>query len=74
MTFTETADQGMAQAMAAKAAAARALYAAELAVHDAHQTRVDAWIKAAHDRLHTAVVSYSSADALVASFTSPVAA
>ena len=37
----------------------------ELALHDAHQTRVDEWIAAAHDRLHLAVGRYEAADALV---------
>jgi hypothetical protein len=40
------------------------LYQAELAVHDAHQTHVDEWIAAAHDRLHLAVGRYEAADAL----------
>jgi hypothetical protein len=39
-------------------AAARHLYEAELALHDAHQSRVDAWIAAAGDRLHDAAVEY----------------
>jgi hypothetical protein len=41
--------------------AARHLYDAECALHVAHQTRVDAWVKAASDRLHDAVVSYLTA-------------
>jgi hypothetical protein len=40
--------------------AARALYEAELALHDAHQTHVDAWIAAAADRLHAAVLRYEA--------------
>lgn len=42
-------------------AAACQLHKAELALHDAHQTRVDAWIAAAADRLHDAVVRYIDA-------------
>ncbi|SBW26894.1 hypothetical protein FDG2_5086 [Candidatus Protofrankia californiensis] len=38
--------------------AARELYAAELALHDARQSGVDAWISAAADHLHHAVQSY----------------
>jgi len=74
MTITSSPDQTYQQAIAAKAVAAHALYEAELAAHDAHQTHIDAWITAAHDRLHSAVVRYSSADALVASFATGVAA
>jgi hypothetical protein len=60
-------DQTYLQAVAERDAAARKLYEAELAVHDAHQSRVDQWISAAHDRLHTAVVRYVAAqDALSA--------
>jgi hypothetical protein len=43
--------------------AARALYDAELALHVARQTRVDEWIRAAGDRLHTAVLRYEAATA-----------
>jgi hypothetical protein len=39
--------------------AASRLHNAELALHDARQTGVDAWIAAAADRLHEAVVSYT---------------
>jgi hypothetical protein len=67
MTITRTvnADQTYEQAVAARDHAARALYGAEVALHDAHQTHVDEWIGAAHDRLHTAVALYSAANALV---------
>lgn len=44
-----------------QAAAAGQLHRAELALHDAHQTHVDAWIKAATNRLHDAVVRYLQA-------------
>ena len=38
--------------------AARRMYDAECALHIAHQTGVDQWVKAAGDRLHEAVVAY----------------
>lgn len=38
--------------------AARRLYHAEVALHDAHASGVDAWITAASDRLHQAVVEH----------------
>jgi hypothetical protein len=67
MTITKnaTADQTYEQAVAARDHAASALYQAEVALHDAHQTHVDQWIGAAHDRLHAAVALYSAAKALV---------
>ena len=55
MIITQTIiDLTYEQAVAARNHAARALYQAELALHDAHQTRVDQWIAAAQDRLHVA--------------------
>lgn len=42
-------------------AAARRLYCAELALHDAHTTHEDAWIAAAADRLHEAIEAYLAA-------------
>ena len=41
--------------------AARRLYDAEVALHIARQTGVDAWIRAAADRLHEAVVAHTDA-------------
>jgi hypothetical protein len=38
--------------------AARHLYEAEVALHEAHQSHVDVWIAAAADRLHDAVVEH----------------
>jgi hypothetical protein len=38
-----------------------ALYDAECALHAAHQTRDDAWIAKAGDRLHDATVDYYAA-------------
>jgi len=55
------ADQTYQQAVSARDVAARKLYEAELAVHDAHQSHIDQWIRATHDRLHTAVVQYVAA-------------
>jgi hypothetical protein len=40
--------------------AGRRLHEAEIALHDAHQSRVDCWIAAACDRLHNAVVNYEA--------------
>lgn len=40
---------------------ARRLYEAECALHDAHQSRVDEWIRAAGDRLHAAIVEHVAA-------------
>ena len=65
MTIKQSADRTYQQAVAARDNAAHALYQAEVAVHDAHQTHVDQWIGAAHDRLHGAVALYSAANALV---------
>jgi hypothetical protein len=45
------------------AAAAKHLYAAECALHTAHQSHVDAWIAAASDRLHEAIVEHMAAEA-----------
>jgi len=42
-------------------AAERRLYEAEIALHIAHQTRVDKWIAAAADRLHDALVNHLAA-------------
>ena len=75
MTISASTDPTYEQAVAERDAAAHALYEAELAVHDAHQTHVDQWIGAAHDHLHAAIAEYAAADAAVASFHhDPVAA
>jgi hypothetical protein len=42
----------------AQSAAARRLYDAEVALHIARQTGVDAWMRAAADRLHDAVEAH----------------
>jgi hypothetical protein len=43
------------------AAAADAMYRAELALHDAFQAHVDAWVAAAYDRLHEAIAEHLAA-------------
>jgi hypothetical protein len=43
------------------AAASRHLFEAELALHDAHQSHVEAWIAAAGDKLHQAVLDHLAA-------------
>ena len=65
MTTKQSAGRTYQQAVVARDNAAQALYQAEVAVHDAHQTHVDQWIGAAHDRLHAAVALYSAASELV---------
>jgi hypothetical protein len=44
-------------------ATAQHLYDAECALHVAHQSHVDAWITAASDRLHEALVEYLAVQA-----------
>ena len=61
------ADRTYEQAVAAMDNAAHALYNAEVALHDAHQTHVDEWIAAAQDHLHLAVAEHSAAVARVSS-------
>jgi hypothetical protein len=51
---------------AAISEAARRLYDAEIALRIARQTGVGAWIIAAYDRLHDAIVSHTAALALPA--------
>jgi hypothetical protein len=65
------ADQTYQQAAAERALAARRLHEAEIAAHDANQTQVDEWIRAAHDRLHVAVTRYLAADAALTARTRP---
>lgn len=60
------------QAASRRDATARALYRAELAVHDAHESHVDAWIRAANDHLHEAVLQYLEADAALVAATESV--
>jgi hypothetical protein len=44
-----------------EADAARRMYEAEVALHIARQTGVDAWIGAAYDRLHEAIAAHTAA-------------
>jgi hypothetical protein len=67
MSAPRDAEQTYGEAVALRDRAAQALYQAELAVHDAHQTHVDEWIRPAHDRLHVAVTRYAEAAARVSS-------
>jgi hypothetical protein len=60
MVTTGTAGAGTADEDRAHATACH-LYDAECALHVAHQTRVDAWITAASDRLHQAVADHLAA-------------
>lgn len=59
MTGQATADLDGRQAAISEAA--RRLYDAEVALHIARQTGVGAWISAAYDRLHEAVVAHNAA-------------
>ena len=59
MTSQATADLDARQAAISEAA--RRLYDAEIALHIARQTGVGAWICAAYDRLHEAVVAHNAA-------------
>ena len=43
------------------AAAADRMYRAECALHAARQAHVDAWVAAAYDRLHEAIVEHTTA-------------
>ena len=68
MIITQTIiDLTYEQAVAAMDTAAQALYNAEVALHDAHQTHVDQWIAAAQDHLHLAVAEHGAAVARVSS-------
>jgi hypothetical protein len=42
------------------------LYLCELALHDAHQSGVDAWVRAASDHLHRALMRHRRAEAVLA--------
>ena len=67
MTTTISADhEHHEQALAARARASHALFEAELALHDAHQTGVDEWVLAACNHLHAAVLDYTDAERVLA--------
>lgn len=55
-------------------AAACRLYDAEVALHIAHQTQIDAWIEAAARRLHAAVLEHCAAERALGAADGPVAA
>jgi hypothetical protein len=59
--MTPQAPTGAAATDEREADAARRLYDAEIALHIARQTRVDAWISAAYDRLHEAIAAHTAA-------------
>jgi hypothetical protein len=63
-TADSTSTRHYQHALEARNQAARDLYDAELALHDAHQTHVDHWIRAASDHLHAALARHLEADAL----------
>jgi hypothetical protein len=66
----------VAEILAECEAAAADLYRCELALHDAHQSRVDSWVRAAGDHLHAALLRHYRAEAALrgdASFPATVA-
>jgi len=60
-TMTSQATAAPDARQAAISEAARRLYDAEIALHIARQTGVGAWIIAAYDRLHEAIVAHNAA-------------
>ena len=60
-TMTPQAPTSVAAIYEREADAARRLYDAEIALHIARQTGVDAWISAAYDRLHEAIAAHTAA-------------
>ncbi|MGN6605974.1 MAG: hypothetical protein ACTHMS_03045 [Jatrophihabitans sp.] len=48
------------------AAAADRMYRAECALHAARQAHIDAWVAAAYDRLHEAILEHSAVRSLAA--------
>ena len=62
---------GYLQAVAAREDAERRLFESEVTLHDAHQTGVDEWIRAAGDRLHDAVANLAAAEARLSRFGGP---
>jgi hypothetical protein len=65
-----TTSAGVAARDEGEGAAARRMYDAEVALHIARQTGVDAWISAAYDRLHEAIAAHTAVGAPVAEPTS----
>ena len=60
-TMTPQTSTSVAVADEREADAARRMYDAEVALHIARQTGVDAWISAAYDRLHEAIAAHTAA-------------
>jgi hypothetical protein len=54
-------------------AASVELYRSELALHDAHQSGVDAWVQAANDHLHRALMRHYRAQAALEPISAGVA-
>lgn len=52
--------------LAACRQAASHLYDAEVALHHAHQSHVDAWVTAAYDKLHEAIAAHTLSAAALA--------
>ncbi len=64
MTTHVSADLGSYQrALDRRNAASRYLYETEVALHAAHQSHVDDWVRAASERLHLAVLEPRLAEA-----------
>jgi hypothetical protein len=55
-----------ARTLEAREATARELYEAEVTLHDARQSGVDHWVRAASDRLHVSLVRYQRAEEALA--------
>jgi hypothetical protein len=68
MTTTLCRDNDYQQAVATVSNATVQLHRAELALHDAHGSHVDAWISAASNKLHETVVRYEQARTTLATF------
>jgi hypothetical protein len=73
MTATPSHDHDFQRAIATVSSVTVQLHRAELALHDAHGSHVDAWISAAANKLHESVVRYEQARIALAGFTSVAA-
>jgi hypothetical protein len=66
MTPTTTSTTSLAHELRSDRAhaqtAQRRVYEAETTLHAARQSGIDAWVAAAHDRLHEALISYVMLD------------
>jgi hypothetical protein len=54
-------------------AAAARMYAAEIALHEARQSHIDAWIAAAYDTLHRTIAEHRAAVKAAQPIAAPVA-